>query len=75
MAAAVARQWGGKKKCRRACLSFAPVPGAFDWITFDESNGILGLNLIGAEAVPEPASLGVLAVGAVGLLARRGRRR
>ena len=28
--------------------------GPFDWVTFDEPNGILGLDLI---AVPEPSSL------------------
>ena len=44
----------------------------FSWVTFDEPNGILGLQLdpsVGA-AVPEPASLFVLACG-IPLLAKR----
>jgi hypothetical protein len=42
-----------------------------NWVTFDEPNGILGLDVVGTQ-VPEPASLGVLAM--CGLLwLRRGR--
>ena len=38
------------------------VSGAFDWVTFDEPNGILGLDLI---SVPEPSSLALAAIGGV----------
>ena len=47
------------------------TPGAYDWITFDQPNGILGLQLTGA-AVPEPASLALIG-GVAGLLLRRRR--
>jgi hypothetical protein len=46
--------------------------GPFDWITFDEPNGVLGLNL--AHQVPEPATcaLGILGLAAVcGLACRK----
>jgi hypothetical protein len=47
-----------------AALDFGDLSeGPFDWITFDEPNGILGLNL--AHQVPEPATY---ALGIVGLL-------
>jgi hypothetical protein len=57
-------------------MGLAPVPGYFDWVTFDEPNGILGLNLDPTlfDEVPEPASLMLLASGALGLLCRRPRK-
>ena len=45
--------------------------GAFDWVTFDQPNGILGLQLPGA--VPEPGSLGFVAFAGLALLRRRER--
>jgi hypothetical protein len=47
--------------------------GAFSWITFDEPNGILGLELIN-NPVPEPGSLALAVCGAA-LLATWGWRR
>jgi hypothetical protein len=44
--------------------------GHFNWVTFDEPNGILGLDV---ATVPEPASAGVLALGVIAMLARRRR--
>ncbi len=58
---------------------FAPVQGYFDWITFDEPAGILGLNFdpaLGLDtATPEPGSLALLAGGMLALLGRRRRGR
>jgi hypothetical protein len=51
-------------------FSLIASPGAFDWITFDEELGQLGLTL---AAVPEPSSV-CLALGAFGCLALRRRR-
>ncbi len=53
-----------------------PSPSFFQWITFDEPNGILGLTLdpSAVAAVPEPGSLLLLA-GGMSLLAVRRRRR
>jgi len=55
----------------------APSPSFFQWITFDEPAGELGLSFdpetVPAE-VPEPASVGLLAAGgALLLMQRRGR--
>jgi hypothetical protein len=52
-----------------------PSPSFFEWITFDEANGILGLTLdpTAGVAVPEPASLLSLACGMGALLLRRKR--
>ena len=47
--------------------------GAFDWVTFDQPNGVLGLQLPGA--VPEPGSLTLVAFAGLALLRRRERRR
>ncbi len=41
--------------------------GPFNWVTFDEPNGILGLDLI--QPVPEPGSLVLSALGAAMLIA------
>ena len=46
--------------------------GPFSWVTFDEPNGILGLDLI---AVPEPSSLVTAGLGLVALVGYRWRRR
>lgn len=51
----------------------APMtPGAFDWVTFDERTGIIGLSLDPRVIIPEPAT-GVLLVtaGAMVLMRRR----
>ena len=42
--------------------------GPYDWITFDEPNGVLGLDLA-TVAVPEPGTLALVASGAVFLAA------
>jgi hypothetical protein len=44
--------------------------GVFDWLVFDEPNGVLGLEL-NAAMVPEPGALVLFAMGAVTLLLRR----
>lgn len=44
------------------------MPGAFDWIVFDESAGTLGVTF---ATVPEPATLSLLAIGAGAALRRR----
>jgi hypothetical protein len=46
--------------------------GPFSWVTFDEPNGILGLDLIG---VPEPGSISLAATAAALLAAYAWRRR
>jgi hypothetical protein len=49
--------------------------GAFNWIVFDEPNGILGLDVKGLDPVPEPATWALLLAAAVALAARRTLRR
>jgi hypothetical protein len=44
---------------------------AFNWIVFDEPNGILGLDVKGLDPVPEPATWALLLAAAVALAARR----
>lgn len=46
--------------------------GPYDWITYDEPNGLLGLHLL---TIPEPSSLALAALAAVMLLIRGVRRR
>ena len=46
--------------------------GPFNWITFDEPNGILGLDLI---TVPEPSSVIIAGMGLAALVGYRWRRR
>ena len=49
-------------------------PGQFDWITFDEPNGILGLDI--PSAVPEPSAIVLAGIGLAALavgIRRRGR--
>jgi hypothetical protein len=47
-----------------------------DYVAFDfrKETNVTGLTVTNVAAIPEPASVGVLAAGAVGLLARRRRR-
>lgn len=50
------------------------IASPFDWITFDEPNGILGLNIKDEflpEVTPEPTTLSFLALGLLPLLRRR----
>ena len=44
--------------------------GAFNWIVFDEPNGLLGLD-VKPESVPEPATIVLLAIGTMMLVWRR----
>jgi len=55
-----------------------PSPSFYQWFTFDEPNGELGLvfdpeTVPNATPVPEPASVGLLSAGVVGLLLVRRR--
>ena len=49
-----------------------PIPGNFNWVTFDETSGILGLDVVG---VPEPGSVVMAASGALLLAGYVWRRR
>jgi hypothetical protein len=54
-----------------------PSPSFFEWVTFDEPNGILGLTLdptSGVAVVPEPGSLLMLGAGSILLGLRRRKR-
>ncbi len=48
----------------------ATAPGAFNWIVFDEPNGVLGLDLK-SQDVPEPSTLVMVAIAALALWRRR----
>jgi hypothetical protein len=55
--------------------TFAESAGPYDWMTFDQANGLIGLQLAGDPIqVPEPITLAPILLGGAMLLRRRARR-